>query len=64
MQALKKSKDKTVDRLKETLLAALMLFGQEDSKGVRRYETPLAKLSTRKSVSVEILEEGNLIGSM
>jgi hypothetical protein len=57
IQALKKSKDKTVDRLKETLLAALMLFGQEDSKGVRRYETPLAKLSTRKSVSVEILDD-------
>lgn len=57
IQAIKKSKDKTVDRLKETLLAALMLFGQEDSKGVRRYETPLAKLSTRKSVSVEILDD-------
>lgn len=60
IQAIKKAKDKTVERLRENLLAALMLFGQEDSKGVRRYETPLAKLSTRKSVSVEILEEGNL----
>jgi hypothetical protein len=60
IHAIKKSKDKTVDRLKETLLAALMLFGQEDSKGVRRYETPLAKLSTRKSVSVEILDESAL----
>jgi len=57
IQAIKKSKDKTVDRLKETLLAALMLFGQEDSKGVRRYETPLSKLSTRKSVYVEILDD-------
>ena len=60
IQAIKKAKDKTVERLRENLLAALMLFGLEDSKGVRRYETPLAKLSTRKSVSVEILEEGNL----
>lgn len=60
IQAIKKAKDKTVERLRENLLAALMLFGQEDSKGVKRFETPLAKLSTRKSVSVEILEEGNL----
>ena len=60
IQALKKAKENTVARLRESLLAALMVFGQEDSKGVRRYETPLAKLSTRKSQSVEILEEGNL----
>ena len=60
IQAIKKAKDKTVERLRENLLAALMLFGQEDSKGVRRYETPLAKLSTRKSVSVEILDESAL----
>ena len=57
IQAIKKAKDKTVERLRENLLAALMLFGQEDSKGVKRFETPLAKLSTRKSVSVEILDE-------
>jgi len=57
IQALKKAKENTVARLRETLLAALMVFGQEDSKGVRRYETPLAKLSTRKSVAVEILDE-------
>jgi hypothetical protein len=60
IQAIKKAKDKTVERLRENLLAALMLFGQEDSKGVRRYETPLAKLSTRKSISVEILDESAL----
>ena len=57
IQAIKKAKDKTVERLRENLLAALMLFGQEDSKGVKRFETTLAKLSTRKSVSVEILDE-------
>ena len=57
IQAIKKAKDKTVERLRENLLAALMLFGQEDSKGIKRFETTLAKLSTRKSVSVEILDE-------
>ncbi len=44
-------------RLKETLLAALMVFTEEDAKGIRRYETPLAKLSTRKSQAVEVLDE-------
>lgn len=57
IQALKKAKENTVARLKESLLAALMVFTEEDAKGIRRYETPLAKLSTRKSQSVEVLDE-------
>jgi len=57
IQALKKAKDNTVARLKEHLLAALMVFTQEDAKGIRRFETPLAKLSTRRSIAVEILDE-------
>ena len=57
IQALKKAKENTVGRLKETLLAALMVFTEEDAKGIRRYETPLAKLSTRKSQAVEVLDE-------
>ncbi len=57
IQALKKAKENTVARLREALLAALMVFGQEDAKGIRRYETPLAKLSTRKSQAVEVLDE-------
>ena len=57
IQALKKAKENTVLRLRESLLAALMVFTEEDAKGIRRYETPLAKLSTRKSQSVEVLDE-------
>jgi hypothetical protein len=57
IQALKKAKENTVSRLRETLLAALMVFTEEDAKGIRRYETPLAKLSTRKSQAVEVLDE-------
>jgi hypothetical protein len=57
IQGLKKAKENTVARLKETLLAALMVFTEEDAKGIRRYETPLAKLSTRKSQAVEVLDE-------
>jgi len=57
---LKKAKENTVARLRESLLAALMVFGQEDAKGIRRYETPLAKLSTRKSQAVEVINEDSI----
>lgn len=60
IKELKKAKENTVARLRESLLAALMVFTEEDAKGIRRYETPLAKLSTRKSQSVEILDESIL----
>jgi hypothetical protein len=61
IQALKKAKENSVARLKETLLYALQAFGQEDAKtGVKRYETALFKLSTRKSQAVEITDETTL----
>jgi len=56
LQAMKKAKTNSVERLKQSLLQALMVFGRED-KGIRRFETPLVKLSTRKSNSIEILDE-------
>lgn len=57
IQAIKKAKENTAQRLRDTLLAALMVFTEEDSKGIRRYETPLAKISTRRSQSVEVLDD-------
>jgi hypothetical protein len=57
IQALKKTKDNAIARLRDTLLQALMVFGSEDSKGVKRYETALLKLSTRRSAAVEITDE-------
>lgn len=58
IQAIKKTKESSVARLKETLLYALQAFGQEDNKtGVKRYETALFKLSTRRSQAVEIVDE-------
>jgi hypothetical protein len=57
---LKKAKSNTVDRLKDALKNALLLFGVEDAKGIKRFETPLLKLSTRKSQSVEITNENTL----
>ena len=46
--------------MKESLLAALMVFTEEDAKGIRRFETPLAKLSTRRSQAVEVLDEKSI----
>lgn len=60
IQALKKAKENTVLRLRESLLAALMVFTEEDAKGIRRFETPLAKLSTRKSQAVEVINEDSI----
>lgn len=60
IQAIKKTKENAVGRLKETLKAALLIFGQEDAKGIKRFETPLVKLSTRKSTSIEITDENAL----
>lgn len=57
IQALKKTKENSVARLKDTLLQALQVFGQEDKTGVRRYETALCKLSTRRSTAVEVTDE-------
>lgn len=60
IQALKKTKENSVARLKDTLLQALQVFGQEDKAGVRRYETALCKLSTRRSTAVEVTDESSL----
>ena len=60
IQALKKAKENSITRMKETLLFALQAFGQEDAKGVKRYETALFKLSTRRSQAVEITNEASL----
>jgi hypothetical protein len=57
LQALKKTKVNTVERLKEALKNALMIFGEIDPKGIRRFETATLKLSTRKSQSVEVFDE-------
>jgi len=55
IQAIKKTKENSVARLKETLLNALMLYGQNG-----KWETPLMKLSTRRSQAVEIVDETEL----
>jgi len=54
LQELKKAKAKTKDYLKERISAALIEFG------IEKVETPLLKLSFRKSESVEIIDESLL----
>jgi hypothetical protein len=61
IKAIRKTKENSVARMKDTLKAALMVFGHEDMKtGAKKFETPLVKLSTRKSYSVEITDEATL----
>ena len=60
IKAIKKTKENAVARLKDTLKAALLVFGHEDAKGVKRFETPLLKLSTRRSYAVEVTDENAL----
>ena len=48
LTAFKKSRSKTVDRLKETLSDAMQLFQ------IEKIETPTLKISFRKSESVEV----------
>jgi hypothetical protein len=57
LQELKKSKDNGATRMREALTQAMLLFGEEDQKGIRRYATPTLSLSTRKSESVSIDDE-------
>jgi len=51
LQAMKKSNDKLVERLKNNLLNAVNLFGN--------FEAGFLKFSTRKSTSVEVTIEAN-----
>jgi CxxC motif-containing protein len=60
LQALKKTKENSAVRLKEALTSAMLIFGQEDNKGIKRFETPTIKLSTRKSESVNITDEASV----
>jgi len=57
LQALKKAKDNSETRLKESLTQAMLLFAEEDVKGIRRFKTPTLSLSTRKSEAVQIEDE-------
>lgn len=50
-------KQHIADRLNGALLQALLLFGEEDNKGIKRLEIGTNRLSTRRSSSIEITNE-------
>lgn len=55
---LKQTKQNLISRLELTMLNALKLFGNKDSKkDIWRFDLVTFKLSTRQSQSVEILDE-------
>lgn len=53
-------KIKLIDRLKTSLLQALLLYGEEDKKGIKRLEIGTLRLSTRRSHSVSIDNESEI----
>ncbi len=53
-------KERIATRLRAALLQALLLFGEEDAKGIYRMETGTHKLSTRRSQSVNILDSNDV----
>jgi len=54
LTALKKSRSKSIDRLKETLSMAMELYG------IKEIKTPVLTINFRKSESVEIINESQL----
>lgn len=61
LTALKNAKERQCAKLEERLLEALLLYGEEDEKGIRRIEAGTFRFSTRRNPkSVEILDE-NLV---
>ena len=53
-------KKNIVKRLRAALLQALLLFGEEDAKGIYRMELGTHRLSTRRSEAVNILDPGDI----
>ncbi len=61
LSALKKSKNNTIDRIKETMLNAVLIFGDDDKSGNKKMDYPDFKLWTtnRQVLSIEKEEEFN-----
>lgn len=61
LEAFKDSKQKSIERLQYLLMQTLLLFGQEDNKGIKRLQCGTVTLSTRKSPpSVNITSEEDI----
>jgi hypothetical protein len=61
LSALKKSKNNTIDRIKETMLNAVLIFGDDGKSGNKKMDYPDFKLWTtnRQVLNIEREEEFN-----
>ena len=60
IEAFVLKKRKVAERLKAALLQGLLIFGEEDDKGIKRFETGTHTLSTRRSKSIKILDDAGV----
>ena len=54
LDAIKKSKEKTIERLKQIMLEAVQMFGDTSKSGTKFIDYGTGKVSLRKSESVEL----------
>ena len=54
LDAIKKSKEKTIERLKQIMLEAIQMFGDTSKSGTKFIDYGTGKVSLRKSESVEL----------
>ena len=54
LDAIKKSKEKTIDRLKQIMLEAIQMFGNTSKSGTKFIDYGTGRVSLRKSESVEL----------
>lgn len=54
LDAIKKSKEKTIERLKQVMVEAIQMFGDTSKSGVKFVDYGTGKVSIRKSENVEL----------
>lgn len=54
LDAIKKSKEKTIERLKQIMVEAIQMFGNTSKTGVKFIDYGTGKVSLRKSESIEL----------
>ena len=54
LDAIKKSKEKTIERLKQVMVEAIQMFGDTSKTGVKFIDYGTGKVSLRKSESIEL----------
>lgn len=57
LDAIKKSKEKTIERLKQVMVEAIQIFGDTSKTGVKFIDYGTGKVSLRKSESIELNDD-------